>query len=83
MSITTSPEERKAAEHQLEAKSDEQLREDLVYWAVAAADHQDRWAEVNNERELVSELFAEARAWHALVTVELQKRRRPREAPIG
>lgn len=80
MSITSSPEERAQAAAKLADKTDEQLQADLAYWAVAVADHEDRWAELTNERGRVAELHNEAKAHMGLVTAELQ-RRRPKPAP--
>jgi hypothetical protein len=81
MSITTSPEERRTAEAKLVEKTDEQLRAELAYWAVLAADYQDRWNELIKERDAVGEFYHEAQAWQGLVTAELQKRRRRSPAP--
>lgn len=75
MSIATSREEREQAQAKLAEKSDEQLQADLAYWAVATADHEDRWNELANDRFKVAELHQEAKAWLGLVTSELQKRR--------
>lgn len=80
MSITTSTEEREQAVEKLAGKTDEQLREDLAFWAVATADHQDRWTELTNERLKVGDLYTEAQAWVGLATAELQRRQRRRTA---
>ena len=75
MSITTSPEERAQAVKTVAAETDDQLRHDLAYWAVAVADHEKRWAELTNQREDVTDLFKEAQAWVRIVTDELATRR--------
>jgi len=81
MSITTSPEERHAAAAKLAERTDEQLREDLAYWSVAAKDHTDAWNELNEKRAAAAELYQETQAWIGLITDVMQQRRA--KAPTG
>lgn len=76
MSITTSRDEREQAQAKVVQETDEQLRADLAFWAVAVADHEDTFTRLTNERQTSVDLFQEAQAWIRLVTTELQQRRR-------
>ncbi len=77
MSITTSQEERDQAVEKIEAKTDAQLREDLSFWAIAVADHNDTYNRLTSERAAAVDLFQEAQAWVSIIVQQLQKRRRP------
>lgn len=76
MSITTSREEREQAASKLAEKTDEQLRGELEYWAVAEADHRTDWNDLTERRQRVGDLFLEAQAWRELVTEQLLARHR-------
>lgn len=82
MSITSS-DEREQAVARLTAETDEQLRADLAFWAVAVADHEHRWAALTNERDAVGELFREAQTWVRIVVDELAARREKARARGG
>lgn len=83
MSITTSPLEREQAISSIAGKDHAQVVEDLEYWAIAVADHQDRFVTLTNEREGARELWEEAQAWVRLLVEDLQRRRAERlERPI-
>ncbi len=75
MSITTDAAERAKAIETAAGETDDQLRHDLAYWAVAVADHEKRFVELTNQREDVTDLFKEAQAWVRIVTEELAARR--------
>ena len=83
MSITTSAEERAQAVEKVAGETDEQLRQDLAYWAVAVADHEKRYQELTNQREDVGDLYKEAQAWVRVVTDELAERRERARARGG
>jgi hypothetical protein len=75
MSITTSNQERQEAVEKLADRSDEQLRDDLAYWAVTTGEHQQEFQKVSEQRLAVLELHNEAQAWVSLITQELMVRR--------
>ena len=82
MSITTSQQDREAAEAKLAEASAEQLQADLAYWSVAKYDHHLQFLELTEKRVSAGELFKEAAAWIDLISAELHSRRVGREAPI-
>jgi hypothetical protein len=81
--FTTSAEERAQAIEKVAAETDDQLRHDLAYWAVAVADHEKRYVELTNQRADVTDLFQEAQAWVRIVTDELAQRRENARARSG
>lgn len=83
MSITTSAEERAQAIEKVAGETDDQLRQDLAYWAVAVADHEKRYVELTNARGDVQDLYHEAQAWVRVVTDELAQRREKARAGGG
>lgn len=81
MSITDSRTEREEAISRITAKTDEQLREDLAYWAVASADHLAEHRELVNRQHQVGELYGVEQAWVALITDEMRSRRTRKAKP--
>lgn len=81
MSIISDRDEREAALRKLAAASEEQLRADLQYWAVAARDHETESQELLNRQLVLRDLHHEEVAWVALITDEMRSRRaRARQA---
>lgn len=75
MSITTSREERVAAEAKLAGTPVEVLERDLAYWSVAKVDHSEAYRVAHAARSQAAELYADAETWQELIAAELHRRR--------